>query len=333
MFQVALIKSDGSARYDITPIVGGMSWDSDFTITTAFEFDVAFSDTRFFPTIPCDVGDMVILAKGEDEVFRGIIVSESRKGRSPVTYSAYDFSWYLGQSKSVYQFNRISASQAITKIVDDFGISIGSIPDMPTLIDKIFIQESPGKIIQYIIDTVEKHEGYQINGEMREGKLYLEKRQDLLITGTFRLAENISEADVTQVIGSPSRTRSIEEMRNRIQIIVDDEETEYEVTAQEQDDALIARYGLLEETIKIDAEDAAKSRQVAKIMLQRLGKVHEKNAVKLMGDIRFKAGRLLDLVEPVTGMTGRFMIASAKHRVANLIYTMDIELVFPEDVG
>ncbi|NBI30912.1 XkdQ/YqbQ family protein [Chengkuizengella marina] len=330
MFKLTLIKP--TVQYDITTLVGGFSWDSEFTVTSTLEFDVVNGDTRFFPKNPCDVGDMVILSKGEEEIFRGILTEEEKKGRDAITYRANDFSWYLGQSKSVYQFNGISATDAITRILNDFGISIGSILTMPTVIDKIYILETPGKIIQDIIDKVGKHEGYAINGEMREGKLYLEKRNDLLIEGQFKLTED-SNYNVTDAIGDPQRKRSIEEMRNRIKLIVDDEETEYEITAEAEDNSLIERYGLIEETIKIDAEDAAKSRQVVKNLLRQLGRVHETVRIKLMGDIRFKSGRLFDVIEPVTGINNRFMIVSVKHQVSNQIHTMELELVLPEGVA
>lgn len=332
MFKLTLVKSDQPKRYDITPIVGKIEWESDFSILVPFNFDIAFSDTKFFPINPCDVGDHVILTKGNEEVFRGVIVNEERNGRGAITYNAYDYTWYLGRSKTVYQFNAISATQVVTKVLTDFGIEIGSIINMPTIIDKIYIQESPAHILNETIDQVEKHEGYTINGEMREGKLYLEKRKDLLISGRFMLAENLGERDVIHTISEPTRTRSIEDMKNRIRLIIEDEETNYIVTAEKQDDSLISQYGLLEETIKIDIEDSAKSRQVTDILLKRMGRVHETNTVKLMGDIRCKGGRLFDVVEPVTGMNGRFLISQAKHVVENGVHAMDLELVLPSEV-
>jgi len=333
LFKLVLIKNDQSAQYDITPVIGSLSWDNDFTLTTALEFDVAVSDARFpTPESIMALGDMVVLTKGSDEIFRGVIVNESRKGRSPRSYVAYDFSWLLNQSKIVIQFNNISATQAITQVLEKFGLEIGSIPSMPTLIDKVYIQETPGKIIQDIIDLVEKREGYTLNGEMREGKIYLEKRKDLVIKGSFQLAENIAPEDVTAAVSEPNRTLSIEEMRNSIKIMVEEEETQYEITAEAKDDELIGQYGLLEEVIKIDAEDAAKSRQAAKIILARLGRVHETINLKLPGDIRFRAGYLFDIREPVTGINGRFIIVSAKHKVERQVHTMDLELSLPGDV-
>lgn len=330
MFKITLIKTD--KRYNITPLVGTFSWDMDFSIMTEMQMEIAYSDTIFFPKNPCNLGDVVILTKDNEEIFRGTIVTEERTGRGPIKYIVRDFSWYLFESTTIYQFNNISASKAIESILNKFGIKIGSLPTMPTKIDKIYIEKSPAAIIGDIINKVEAHEGYTINAEMRQGKIHFEKREDLLIKGTFDLAGNIRHFDVANSISEPKRTRSIEDMRNRIRLIVDDEEVDYEVTALVEDRELINKYGLLEDTIKIDVEDAAKSRQVAKILLKRLGKIHETNEIKLMGDVRFKAGRLFDLKEPVTGVVGRFMIASVKHQVSNQLHTMELELVLPEDL-
>ncbi|HZG79958.1 MAG TPA: hypothetical protein VEZ13_04205, partial [Brevibacillus sp.] len=95
---------------------------------------------------------------------------------------------------------------------------------------------------------------------------------------------------------------------------------------------LIRKFGLLEDVYKIDAEDEAKAREVARILLQRLARIHETNSIKLMGDVAFKAGRLFDVTEPVTGMQGRFMITSVNHEVRNQVHTMQLELALPEDV-
>ncbi|ASJ54198.1 hypothetical protein BP422_11960 [Brevibacillus formosus] len=337
MFQVLLIKNDGQKSHDLTPLVGSISWDSNLSLMSAMNFDVNWTDAKLFPVNPCDLGDVVLLLKDGEEINRGVVVKEGRQGRSAITYTVYDYAWYLGKSKSVYQFNKIPASQAITKILSDFGMLIGNVPEMPTIIDDIFLEKSPAEIIETIYKLHERRSGKRYNVEMRQGKIYFEEMKDLLIKGTFKLAENIAPVDVmTNPLGA-DRTRSIEEMRNRVKILIERDEKEknkpkYEIVATSQDEGLIRKYGLLEEVFKIDAEDAAKAREVARILLKRLARIHETNSIQLMGDVAFKAGRLLDVTEPVTGMQNRFMITSAKHEVKNQIHTMQLDLALPEDV-
>jgi len=337
VFQLLLVKNDGSKTYDITPLDGSISWDSNLSMMSSMEFDINWSDTKLLPVNPCDLGDVVILTKDGQEVNRGVIVTEGRSGRGAMKYTVYDYAWYLGKSKSVYQFNKISASQAITKILNDFGMLIGSVPEMGTLIDEIYIEKSPAEIIDDIYKLHERASGKRYNVEMRQGKIYFEEMKDLVIKGTFKLAENVAAIDVLSNPLGADRTRTIESMRNRVKILIENDDKDktkpkYEVVATSQDENLIKKYGLLEEVFKIDVEDAAKAREVSRILLQRLGKVHETNSIRLMGDIAFKAGRLFDVTEPITGMKGQFMITAVKHEVKNQIHTMQLELALPEDV-
>src|SRR5690554_3614080 len=131
MFELLLVKNDGKTTFNITPLKGSISWDSNLSLMSVLEFELIYSDIpRLFPKNPCDLGDVVLLMKNEEEIYRGVIVTEGRSGRDAIKYTVYDYAWYLGKSKSVYQFNNIPAFQAITRILNDFGMLIGHIPTM-----------------------------------------------------------------------------------------------------------------------------------------------------------------------------------------------------------
>jgi hypothetical protein len=209
---------------------------------------------------------------------------------------------------------------------------IGTIAPMSANIKKIYIQQSPAAIIDDIIKQQEQQSGIKYSAEMDKGKISIVATQDRVITGTFRISENVEPYDVLANPLEATRTRSLEELRNRIKVITSDSDT-YETKALTQDTESASHYGLLEETVKIEAEDVSKSKRVAEILLKRLNRIQETNKLKLMGDVQFKGGYLFDVEEPVTGMTGRLMIKSCKHSVSNQIHTMELELVLPEDVA
>jgi len=338
MFELLLVKNDGTKTFNITPLKGSITWDSNLSLMSVLEFELIHSDVpNLFPKNPCDLGDVVLLLKHEVEIYRGVIVTEGKSGRDAIKYTVYDYAWYLGKSKSVYQFNNIPASQAITRILNDFGMLIGHIPTMNTLIDEIFLEKSPAEIIENIYKLHENRTGLRLNAEMRQGKIYFEDIKNLVIKGTFRLADSVPPNDVMSNPLGAEKTRTIESMRNRVKILIERNEQQkdqakYEVVATAQNDDLIGKYGLLEDVFKIDAEDEAKAREVARILLDRLGRIQETNSIKLMGDPSFKAGRLLDVTEPITGIVGQFFILSVKHSLANQVHTMDLELVRQEDV-
>jgi len=339
MFQLLLIKNDGSKTYDITPIVDTITWDYNLSLTAAMSFNILWTDAGVFPANPCDLGDVVTLSKDGQEVYRGIIISENRNGRSPIGYNAYDYAWYLGKSKSVYQFNGISASDAILRVLNDFGMLIGNVPAMSTKVEAIYIQKTPAEIIEEVLKLHEQASGDRYVVDMEKGRIYIKEMRDMIITGTFQLADNLTRNNVLDNPLEAQRTRSIEALRNRIKIMIerDDKDVDkthpkYEVVAAKEDAALIKKYGLLEETYKIDVGDVAKARKVAQILFARTSRVQETNTIKLMGDVAFKAGRLLKVNEPITKMSGTFMIVAVKHAVTNQIHTMDVELAWPEDV-
>lgn len=332
MFKVLLVKNQLDKTYDVTPIVGSFSWDSYLSLTSALDMSVIWNDTRFFPINPCELGDMALVMKDDQEVYRGILVNQSQNGRQPITYHANDFAWYLDKSKSVYQFNGVAADKAITRILSDFGLPIGTFAPMNARITKIYIQKSPAAIIDDILQQQEQQSGRKYSAEMVKGAISIVPTLDRVIIGTFQLSENTAAVDVLSNPLEASRSRSIEELKNRIKIITTGTDT-YTMTAISEDADSISHYGLLESVEKVDAADVAKSRQVAKILLSRLNRIQENNKLKLMGDVRFKAGYLFDVVEPVTGMSGRFMIKTCKHTVSNQIHIMELDLVLPEDVA
>ncbi len=332
MFTVKLVKNDGNSVFDITPLVNNLSWDSDLSLKSVIEFSVIWGGAKYIPYNPVDVGDLVLIYNQEKEVNRGIVVNEKKNGRDIVSYVAYDYGWYLGKSTSVYQFNGASVTQAITKILNDFGMPIGVIAPMPALVSSVFIQKSPADIITDLLKAHERQTGQRMYAEIRQGKIYIERMKDMVLIGSFKLASNIAANNVLDNPIGSERTRSIENLKNQVKIILSKNDN-YETIALAQDTSSGSRFGLLEQTFKIDEEDAAKARQVAKILLERLNRIHEDNKITLMGDPAFKSGRLFDLTEPVTGASGRYMIANCSHKVTGRLHVMDLVLTLPEDIA
>lgn len=306
---------------NITPLVGSVTWRSNTNeLGEQLDFEIAFNDDRYFPINPVDLGSMIRL-ENEDEIFRGIVVTEQRNGRSSINYTCFDYAFYLNKSKEVYQFNKIPGQKAIETILNDFKIPIGSIAPITTIINKIYNDKPLSEIIKEIIDIAEKEKGIKYRMEMRQGKLYIEKQDDLVIRATFKLAENIQAYDITNTISNPSRKRTIEDMKNNIKIISDDK-----VLAEKKDENLIKQYGILQEIKAIDQKDTAKARNIAQNMLKELGKVFEENSVEMIGNDQVRAGRIIEIEEPITGMSGQYLIKDVNHTIKNGIHRMQVGL-------
>ena len=311
----------GKTMTNITPMIGSLGWRSNTDeLGDELSFDIAFNDARYFPSNPCELGDLVILKNGS-EITRTIIVEEKKNGRNPIGYSAFDYAFYLNKSNAIYQFNKVRADKAIRKILSDFRIPIGNIVSMPTLINQIFNNKVVSDIIREIIELVESDTGQKLLMEMRQGKLYIEKRKDLIVKGTFNMAENIKNINVTGAIMNPSKTRSIIDMKNSIQVVLDDK-----LITTVTDQSLINRFGRLQEVVSINEEEKAKAMIIGKNKLKELAKIAEDCSVELMGDDRFRAGRLFEIKEPITGLKETYLIKSADHSIAKKIHTMKLDL-------
>lgn len=317
-----LILAKNNTLTDITPIVGKLSWRSNFDeLGTEVNFEVAHSDTNYFPKNPIDIGDMVILKNGNFEITRCIVIKVDVNGRNPIAYKCFDLSYYLNKSKRIYQFNNISATQAITQIAKDAQIPINQIANMPKKVNKIYMNDTLSDIIKDILDQVEKETGHKFFFEMKFGKFNVYRSVDMVINPKFQLATNLTQHDITEAISNPSRKRSIEEMKNKIQLVSDGD-----LITELSDQSLINQYGLLSEIIELQQEDIAKARNIAKNMLNELGRVFEENSFDTLGNDTVLAGRILEVEEPVTKMSGRYFIQSVQHNVNNGIHTMSLNL-------
>ncbi|QZY55092.1 XkdQ/YqbQ family protein [Crassaminicella profunda] len=319
MHQLLNIKDN--LQIDITPLVGSISWRSNINeLGQQLTFDIAFNDDRYFPMNPVDLGSLIIL-NNQDEILRAIVVSEQRNGRGRIEYSCFDYAFYLNKSKAVYQFNKVTGKKAIETILNDFNVPIGNIVSIPTVINKIYREQAVSEIIKDILDIAKKATGMKYRMEMRQGKLYIEKQEDLMIKGTFQLASNIQPYDITNALSSPSRKRSIEEMKNSVQVVFNNH-----VIEDKRKEELIQQYGLLQEVTSIDKNDKAKARNLADKILKDLGKVFEENSVEIMGDDQVRAGRTMKIKEPITGMIGKYLINDVNHTVKNGIHKMQLGL-------
>lgn len=312
-----LIKGD--TMTNITPMLGTLTWRSNKDeLGDEINFSIAFNDTNYFPVNPCDIGDMVALYNHGQEITRAIIVDELKNGIAPIAYIGFDYAFYLNKSTGVYQFNKLPGDACINKILSDFNVPIGNITSLPVVVDKIFNGDKVSEIIKEIIKMAEQASGVKYLMEMRQGKLYIDKQGNSMVTGTFQLFEGGAEYDIKSAVMSPSKRRSIVDMINTIQIVGNDDK----VVLTKSDGGMVGKYGRLQKVVKLDQNEKLSAEQVAANELKLLSKVVEENSVELLGDDNFRAGRLFQLEEPITGINGTFLISAVEHTISKGIHTM-----------
>ena len=315
MHQIYVIRDN--IQTNITDIAGNITWkDNIDTLGMQIDFNIP-SKYKSYIT----VGDRIVLM-GDFEIFRGIVVKENIN-KDTVSFNCFDYAFYLNKSKEIYQFNKISADNAIKKILKDFNVPIMYIESMPTLITKIYYSKTISNIIKDLLQQVRNETLKQYILEMRQGKIYIGNREKEIVNAVFNMAAN--EYNITDFISSPSRSRSVENMRNSIKVVTKhNKNIKTEATAR--DETLIKKYGLLQEVKSIPNKDAAQAKNIANNLLKDLGKIFEDNSVQLVGNDSVRAGRYIYIEEEYTGMSGKYLIHDCAHNLKNGIHTMQLGL-------
>lgn len=322
-YRLILLKND--RQFNITPLASNLSWsDSIETLGTQLSFDVARNtkDRYMVNYDLINVQDKVLLSNNGIEVFRGIITDVTTEGlRKKVT--AFDYAFLLNQSKTIKQFNRITASDGVRQLCNQFNIPIGSIVLIPTLISKIYKDKTIAEIIKDILNQATRELGIRYRLEMRAGKLHIEKYTDLIVKGTFQPAYNIAPFDVEKAIGEVNKQESIQDMKNCI-VVTSYDEKSTRVLAKAEDLESIAETGLLQELVSVDNKDTSQANNIAQKKLKLLDRITENISVPLMGDDRVRSGRIINLESKMFNLAGTYLVKACTHTYQNGIHRMTV---------
>lgn len=321
MYQVYISK--GSQRFDVSEVTDNLSWGDDIdTLGMDFNFSMP-NKIPFKGNFSVNEGDGVVLVNAltKSEVFRGIAVTKS-VDKYISSISALDYAFYLNQSKVVIQFSRIAVSDAIHNLCERFKVPIKHIDHINTLVTKIYTESTIAEIILDLLTHATDETGEKYRLEMQEGRLFVGKFTDLIVTGSVRLAQNLSPIRLTETIDSITSTTSIMEMKNSV-IALSNEK----VLATEQDQDNVNRYGLLQEVITIDDKNSAQARNIARKKLLDLNRVTKTFSVDALGDDTVRAGRLIEFIYPEHGVNGLYLIKSANHSFNNNTHKVSLELI------
>ncbi|ASJ54404.1 hypothetical protein BP422_13065 [Brevibacillus formosus] len=322
MYELYLVKKD--RQLVITEIVGNISWKSSIdALAVQLDFEVAFNDARFFPANPIELGDMVVLVNNGKVVFQGFVVDENRNGRGGRDYTCFDAAFYLNESKTTVQFVKTPAAAAIERIVKEFEIPIGGIDVKGVPVTKIYNNRTPADIIRDIISHALLLTGQTYRMEVREGRFYVLNQQDLIIYPTFKLADNVRSYPIGESISNPKRKRSIQGMRNSVQVTSEDK-----IVYTIKESATVKKYGLLQESINVDKQDVESGRhkQIANVLLGKLNRIDDMLSFEVLGSDELRSGRLLYVEEETTGTNDLYLITAASHTIKSGIHKTKLDL-------
>lgn len=307
-------------------MVGSLNWsDSVGTLGCKLSFSIARNkDDKFMANYDIlEKGDKVIKLNNKEETFRGVItdVSEDRYKLSVV---ALDYAFYLSKNKTIIQFNKISASNAIKKVCKKFNVNV-EIESISTIITKIYKTQTVSGIISDILKQVNEETGDNYFYEMYKDKLYIRKYGFESVYPEYKQFENTEPFNVFDAIGSVSKSGSIQDMKNSV-LIVSNEEKSVSIKAKLKDDKSISNYGLLQEIITVDKKDKSKASNTCKNKLKELNKPKEEISLNILGSDVIKSGRVVEINVDTFNIKGNYLILSTNHSYSNSIHKCSIKV-------
>lgn len=301
---------------DITAYAGNISWQNTVDeLATSLSFEVAKTDTKYLNFYAPVEGSIVSIYTNA-EIFRGIVISVDDGSLTVNKYTACDFGWYLNKSSETYQFNKMTAKKAITKICEDYGVPIETIPDLQTEITQLYLDKVLSDIIKDILELCGG--GYNLDVTPNGVRIY--KLGTFYAYPEFRITPNTHLIFSPLLRGNVSHSTSIEEMKNSIKV-VSEKDNVYSLLATQKDDTSISGYGLLQKVVKIDPEKE-NANTVAQTQLSELNKKKETFSCEIIEALNSytRAGSLIT-VEAVN-----YLIEGSGHSIKNGIHYVKLDL-------
>lgn len=289
---------------DILPYCNNLSWSSDVdTLGTQITFD---SDKDLLE------GQVVSLFETDTEKIRGIVIKKTIN-KFTFNYTVQDYSFYL-KNKMIKQFNKLNATECIKSIISGAYLQ-GSICDIPTQITQIYKDKSLDEIITDILEQATNDQGIEYVKEINGNRLDVYRLYDM------KIKPNI-------LIGDFKVDSSIEEMKNSIQV-VSDEENNVGIVASAEDSTKFSWYGKLSDILSISADDAAKAKNIALNKLAELNCIKRSTSIPLVvldEKVDIKANRVMYIKKGP--LDGYYKIKSASHTLADGMHKCNIEIEY-----
>ena len=253
----------------------------------------------------------------DTEVFTGVILSIDDGDKYVNKYTAADLGWYLNKTKQTYQFNKISALQAIKELCSDLSIPIDTIPDLTTIVDYIFFSETVSDIIKKIIGQC----GNDYNFDFTHDGLRIYKIGDIVATPMLQVASNVQKGKAVDFMGNLNHSKTLENTATSVKVVSTNNNIYKELVVKQNRDA-IDKYGFIQEIVSID-EEKENADTVGQAKLDELCKLEEKMSFEIIEEMNSytRAGSVIE----IDGT--KYLISNTQHQIKSGFHyvKMDVE--------
>ena len=176
-------------------------------------------------SVDCGSGQTCVLYLDGKEIFRGLLMTETKSSARKLTLKAWDNCIYLSNSKDSFSYKKKTATQIFKDCCKRAGLTVGSAVDTGKKISELVKSNSTyWDVIQEALSETYKSTGRRYYVRSEKGKIYLWQRKDVNTMPELSVATNTE---------SYEQTRSIYDTRTRIKLITSKNKTKKSYTNKE----------------------------------------------------------------------------------------------------
>lgn len=324
-----LIKS--GVGYDISDIVQKVTW-SGRKNSPARSLQLTLIDD---PTMGeenragVDVyeGNHLIFTEDGTELFRGIVMSQTRTQDRTLSITAYDSAIYLANNKDSFKYKKKTLTAVFLDVCKRFGISRGEVAavqyKIPALVQ---VNTTIYDILCSALSATYKATGERFYILSKNGQLHLIRRKEQVTKLVLETGEEGSPyGNLTQY----SYTKDISNTKTRLKLISQKGKT----VAQWSDKELEERIGMMQDVqVPDDSLKKKKLKTMVITMLNELKKPSETLNVTAFGISSIYSGMAVYVSIPEIGIGRTYYVDTDSHSWDGDYHTMKLTLNFAADL-
>lgn len=266
-------------------------------------------------------GQTCVLYLDDKEIFRGLLMTETKSSARKLTLKAWDNCIYLCNSKDSFSYKQKRADQIFTDCCKRAGLKVGSAVNTGKVISEIAKSNATyWDVIQEALSETYRATGRRYYITSQEGKIYLYRRKE---QNTMPMLE------VTTNTESYEQTRSIYDTRTRIKLITSKNKTKKSYVNKD----LEKQIGKFSEVQSVD-NDATETElnQKIKTFKAEKGNVAQSLSWTGTGDISVITGGCVYVHIEALGLKQIMYVDEDTHTFENGKHQMKLKLNYAKDI-
>lgn len=322
---ISLIIIKGEQGYDVTQLVEQIKWrgrkgSSSRTLNVKLMDDDGYKHAR--SEIDVEQGHQCLFTYNGQELFRGIIMTQTQSNKKMLSFTAYDNGIYLANNKDTFTYENKTASDVFRDCCTRFGLPMGEVAECTYKIPEL--TKSKTTAFDAIADALSLDfdaTGIRHYVDSKKGKLSLLTRRENILQWVIEVGQNLS---------TYTYTRSIEHIKTRVKMVSKEGTT----LAEKANAGLEKKIGVFQEIEKPDESlTTAQINDLIESILDEKSTPERTLDVEAMGIAEVISGIGVYIIIPELGLSRTFYVDSDTHTFKDNLHTMTLKLNYANDLA